>query len=633
MVAECPVHELTAGLGDGASDFDAKSELKALLQDSRNWPYHQAGAYAHLDANLRIKEGSRTLLLGANGVGKSTLLKAIANRDNGLQDFPADVSVFLLDQELQFMRDIPPGETVTGFVLRQSRAELDDLLAKAEALETGEDSFRSCGSSLGAEETAEYLCELYDRIDELEEEASSAEEEIKILLKGLGFKRAGRDHDKIEELSGGWRARVGLACALARRPQFLLLDEPTNHLDVNAIVWLQRYLKERYAGDAVLFVTHDREFADAVCTDIILFANQKLQYFNNTTLGDWEQTQQDTEIKVKQQAETLEKKKAALADQIKACQAAAGKGSESAGRRAASLAKKLGRTGLEKTQDGKKFTAQKHGVRQGAANNNDGGWKNGKMTAAALVNPDRTVAGFGFQVQGSAGGGGMQIELRSPRVRYPGASEDALVCGEIGLSGQERVAIVGPNGAGKSTLIKVIVGEIEPTAGEVRLPSRPRVAYLPQISADELKQDERTPVRKLSDAKAGQNDGSIRQFLGRFGVRGASAVRPLSQLSGGQRVRLAMAIEALKDPQILVLDEPTNHLDMQSVDALADALKEFDGGVLFVTHDRSLVRRVATKVLEIKEGGGVRAVSPQDYLASLRFCGRAKGRAKGESKV
>ena len=277
MVAECPVHELTAGLGDGASDFDAKSELKALLQDSRNWPYHQAGAYAHLDANLRIKEGSRTLLLGANGVGKSTLLKAIANRDNGLQDFPADVSVFLLDQELQFMRDIPPGETVTGFVLRQSRAELDDLLAKAEALETGEDSFRSCGSSLGAEETAEYLCELYDRIDELEEEASSAEEEIKILLKGLGFKRAGRDHDKIEELSGGWRARVGLACALARRPQFLLLDEPTNHLDVNAIVWLQRYLKERYAGDAVLFVTHDREFADAVCTDIILFANQKLQ--------------------------------------------------------------------------------------------------------------------------------------------------------------------------------------------------------------------------------------------------------------------------------------------------------------------------------------------------------------------
>ena len=334
------------------------------------------------------------------------------------------------------------------------------------------------------------------------------------------------------------------------------------------------------------------------------------------------------EIKVKQQAETLEKKKAALADQIKACQAAAGKGSESAGRKAASLAKKLGRTGLEKTQDGKKFNAQKHGVRQGAANNNDGGWKNGKMTAAALVNPDRTVAGFGFQVQGSAGGGGMQIELRSPRVRYPGASEDALVCGEIGLSGQERVAIVGPNGAGKSTLIKVIVGEIEPTAGEVRLPSRPRVAYLPQISADELKQDERTPVRKLSDAKAGQNDGSIRQFLGRFGVCGASAVRPLSQLSGGQRVRVAMAIEALKDPQILVLDEPTNHLDMQSVDALADALKEFDGGVLFVTHDRSLVRRVATKVLEIKDGGGVRAVSPQDYLASLRFCGRAKGERK-----
>ena len=237
MLCSCPTHELTAGLGNGESPLELKRELKALLQPSRNWPMHQKACYVHQEQNLVIKSGCRYFLAGRNGVGKSTLLKAIANRDNGLEDFPESVTTYLFDQELRCMSDVRENEAVAEYVMRRSMSRLEALRAQAADLERS-GSMRSEDDAMGAEEACERLCEIYDLLDDLEGEAAAREEEVRALLKGLGF-RGGRENAAISSLSGGWRARVGLACALLQRPQLLLLDEPTNHLDLRATTWLE----------------------------------------------------------------------------------------------------------------------------------------------------------------------------------------------------------------------------------------------------------------------------------------------------------------------------------------------------------------------------------------------------------
>jgi ATPase subunit of ABC transporter with duplicated ATPase domains len=620
MLAECPVHELTAGLGYGQAE-KRQRELKALLQPSRNWPYHQAGAYAHLNQNLRIKANVRYLLLGKNGVGKSTLLKAIAHRDNGLQEFPKHCTTFLLDQELKFLREsILSGKTVLEAVLKHANWKLRSLQLEADRLEN-----EDIEGIMSEEEVCERLCEIYDEMEECESQAQEREHLGMLLLKGLGF-RKGRENSKIASLSGGWQARVGLACALVHNPDLLLLDEPTNHLDVHAIVWLSKYLSKKYNG-ALLIVTHDRQFAQEVGTDVILFADQKLEYFNNFTLEGFEDAALEKKKKMDHLMSNLDKHKEALRKQKQQMNKAAHAGNEKAGKAAAKLAKKLGRIGLEKTADGRKWNLQRDGVRVGADNNNCGGWVKGRMTNAHNTTADssQTTLGFGFhqmrcsnknQPEAEATSTAV-FELRKPKFRY-GREGFSLVCGEFPIGLHCRLAICGANGQGKTTLLRLLTGELEPKSGEVRRGPY-RVMHFAQSSHDELAQDSRSPLERLLDAKAGQKEYDVRQFLAKFGIRGDQALRSMTNLSGGQRVRVAMALGALSEPHVLILDEPTNHLDMNSVDALGECLKNFDGGVILCTHDRSLIKTVATEILLVDEGkADLFKGTPQEYVARLR---------------
>ena len=548
LLVDTPVHELTAG---GDQEDTPVAELKALLQDSRNWPMHQAACYAHQRQNLRIRTGGRYVLLGRNGCGKSTLLRAIRDRNNGLASFPAEVSVFMLDQELQFL-DRYRESNALETVLEHAGGEVTRLEAEATRLED------SLGDEDAAEEAASRLCEIYDKLDALGGEGAAVEREreARHILECLGF-RNGRESSPIGTLSGGWRCRVGLACALLASPQLLLLDEPTNHLDIACIAFLARYLRESYRGDAILFVTHDRTFAEEVATDVIVFANASLTY-HSMGLVEYERAAEEKRKKTLHQAALLDKKKQHIAKQKEAASRAAHAGDAKAGSQASKLAKKLGRTGLEKTADGKRFNAQSHGVRVGANNDNTGGWKNGKMTSLPLLTKAAPELGFGFaKCEGSAVGDDEAIfELRSPRFRYPGASADAVSCGEFPIGAHARLAICGRNGQGKTTLLRLLVGELSPTSGEVRRNSGYRILRFGQDSAEALALDPRTPLQAACELQS-MRESDARNHLGRFGIQGDQALRPMERLSGGQRVRVAMALGALAKPHVLLLDEPT----------------------------------------------------------------------------
>ena len=353
----------------------------AILDDGRNWSAVSRHANDHLNKNLRLASGRRYLLLGKNGCGKSTLLRAI---DSGeLEDWPQAVSTFLVDQDLT----MDGARTVLETVLAADThgKAIQDEINALEDMDDGED-----------DEAVQRLCDLYDQLEVLggEDEGVKAHRAERILA-GLGI---GDDMAAAEvgSLSGGYKMRVALACALFMSPTLLLLDEPTNHLDIPGIRWLTRYLTRDFRG-TVLCVSHDRTFIEATATDVIVMSGNSLEYFHGS-LAEFEQAAADSATNMERQVANLEKKKKELAQQAQQLksQAAGKKGDQKKSSQAASRIKKLNRTGLEKTADGKKFNAQKHGIRLGANNENDGGWKNGKLSAAPLVAKEDPSIKFRF---------------------------------------------------------------------------------------------------------------------------------------------------------------------------------------------------------------------------------------------
>ena len=354
---------------------------QAILDDGRNWSAVSRHAHDHLSKNLRLAAGRRYLLLGKNGCGKSTLLRAI---DSGeLEGWPEAVSTFLVDQDLTMDRERTVLETVLA--ADSHGKAIQDEISALEDIDDGED-----------DEAVERLCELYDQLEVLggEDEGVKAYRAERILA-GLGI---GDDMAAAEvgSLSGGYKMRVALACALFMSPTLLLLDEPTNHLDIPGIRWLTRYLTQYFRG-TVLCVSHDRTFIEATATDVIVMSGHSLDYFHGS-LAEFEQAAADSATNMGRQVANLEKKKKELAQQAQQLksQAAGKKGDQKKSSQAASRIKKLNRTGLEKTADGKKFNAQKHGIRLGANNENDGGYKNGKLSAAPLIAKEDPAVKFRF---------------------------------------------------------------------------------------------------------------------------------------------------------------------------------------------------------------------------------------------
>jgi ATP-binding cassette subfamily F protein 2 len=489
------------------------------------------------DASLKLHAGNRYGLLGPNGCGKSTLLKCIAAGEIHVND---KIDFFYVDKEAAASE-----ESALQAVVSVDR-EKDNLEKEADSL--------ACEEGAAA---ADRLTEIYARLDELD--ADTAEMRAGRILGGLGF-TAAMQEKKCREYSGGWRMRIALAQGLFINPTLLLLDEPSNHLDIEAVVWLEEYLKH-FEG-ILLVISHAQDFLNNVCTNIIRLHQKKLMYYK----GNY-----DTYVQTRMEQEEHQNKRFNWEqEQIKHMKeyiARFGHGHAKLARQAQSKEKTLA-----------------------------------KMTEAGLqekISTERAVT-FSFPDPGKLAPPVLQFQ--NVTFNYPGG-KPLYKNLNFGIDLDSRIALVGPNGAGKTTLQKLMCKLLEATDGAVSRNGHLRMARFAQHFVDQLPFD-CNPIEYMQKEFPGdfQDIQSVRQVLGRFGVSGMMQMQKVGTLSEGQKARVVFAWMAWKQPHILLLDEPTNCLDMETIDALADAIQAFEGGVVLVSHDIRLISQVAEEIWIVENG-------------------------------
>ncbi|WPT16042.1 ABC transporter F family member 4 [Picochlorum sp. SENEW3] len=521
---------------------DGDSTLSATDIKVHNMTIRAKGKILLENTTLTIAAGRRYGLVGPNGKGKSTVMRMIARRQIPV---PENLDVLLVEQEVVGTDDSALASVVAADVelmnLRKEEAELNEKLSGLELDDKAGDEEDEIGSRLN---------EIYERMNELG--GASAEARASKILHGLGFNEEMQKRST-NLFSGGWRMRISLARALYIQPTVLLLDEPTNHLDLRAVLWLEEYLT-RWKKTLVV-VSHDRDFLNSITTDIIHLHDEKLHYYR----GNFAQFEEMYEQKRREMNKEYEKYQKQL-------RAAKKSGSKDKTDKVAKDAKQKAK------QKGKKG-------HQGPAEN--------EASAAPRQWNDYTVK---FEFPEPTELTPPLLQLMDASFKYPGREDFGLKDLNIGIDMGSRVAIVGPNGAGKTTLMNLLAGDLEPTDGDQRKSHKLRIGRYNQHFVDALAFDV-SPVEYLQGI-SGLRPEEIRAKLGKFGLSGHHHLQPICKLSGGQKARVVFAAIALSNPHILLLDEPTNHLDMQSIDALADALEEFEGGVVIISHDSKLLSRV-----------------------------------------
>jgi len=437
-------------------------------------------------------------------------------------------------------REIPASEKTALEAVMEADEERIKLEALAEELATQED-----------DESQEFLMQVYERLDDLG--ADTAESRAAHLLMGLQFTDA-MQKKKCKDFSGGWRMRIALARALFLKPHLLLLDEPTNHLDLEACVWLEEELKQY--PTILLIVSHSQDFLNGVCNNVMHMNNRKLSVYG----GNY-----DTFMRTKAELEESQMKQYNWEqDQIahmKNYIARFGHGSAKLARQAQSKEKTLA-----------------------------------KMVAEGLtekVTTDRSVS-FCFYSCGKIPP--PVIMVQNVSFRYNDETPFIYKNLEFGMDLDTRLALVGPNGAGKSTLLKLIYGDLVPTEGMVRRHNHLKLGRYHQHLHELLEMDLSPLDYMMKKFPEFKERDEMRKVIGRYGITGKAQTSPIKQLSDGQKCRVVFAWLSWQIPHMLLLDEPTNHLDMETIDALADAIKGYEGGVVLVSHDFRLIDQVAEEI-------------------------------------
>ena len=514
-----------------------------------------AGEVLFDNISLQVDERDRIALVGKNGAGKSTLLKILVGEEeptSGEINKKRDLSLSYLAQDSRF---------------ESSNTIYDEMLHVFDDLRKTEKTLRQMELEMGEKTGAdlEKLMQDYDRLSEEFRQAGgfTYEADIRAILNGFKFDES-MWQMKIEELSGGQNTRLALAKMLLEKPNLLVLDEPTNHLDIETIAWLENYLVN-YSG-ALLIVSHDRYFLDKVATITLDLTKHSLDRY----VGNYSSFVEQKEQKLLTEAKNYEKQQkeiAALEDFVNRNLVRA-----STTKRAQSRRKQL-----EKMERLDKPEA---------------GTKSAHMT----FHSDKTSGNVVLTVEEAAVGYDDQI-LSEPI--------------NLDIRKMNAVAIVGPNGIGKSTLIKSIVGQIPFIKGEARFGANVEVGYYDQT------QSKLTPHNSVLDELWNDfkltPEVEIRNRLGAFLFSGDDVKKTVGMLSGGERARLLLAKLSMENNNFLILDEPTNHLDIDSKEVLENALIDFDGTLLFVSHDRYFINRVATQVLELSEEGSTLYLGDYDY--------------------
>jgi len=437
-------------------------------------------------------------------------------------------------------REMPASEKTALEAVMEADEERIKLEKLAEQLATMED-----------DEAQDYLMEVYERLDELG--ADTAEAKASHLLKGLGFNTA-MQNKKCKDYSGGWRMRIALARALFIKPHLLLLDEPTNHLDLEACVWLEEELKTY--SQILVIISHSQDFMNGVCTNIIHLDQKTLKYYG----GNY-----DTFIKTKQELEENQEKRYQWEqDQIahmKNYIARFGHGSAKLARQAQSKEKTLA-----------------------------------KMVAGGLTEAVKTDKSVSFYFFSCGTIPPPVIMVQKVSFRYNETTPWIYKNLEFGMDLDTRLALVGPNGAGKSTLLKLIAGELHPTEGMIRRNNHLKLGRYHQHLHELLELDLSPLDYMMKQFPEFKERDEMRKVIGRYGISGKAQTSQMKQLSDGQRCRVVFAWLAWQSPHMLLLDEPTNHLDMETIDALAEAINNFEGGLVLVSHDFRLINQVADKI-------------------------------------
>ena len=519
-----------------------------------------AGEVLFDNINLQVDERDRIALVGKNGAGKSTLLKIFVGEEeptSGEINKKKDISLSYLAQDSRF---------------ESENTIYDEMLHVFDDLRRTEKQLRQMELEMGEKSGAELekLMSDYDRLSENFRQAGgfTYEADIRAILNGFKFDES-MWQMKIAELSGGQKTRLALAKMLLEKPNILVLDEPTNHLDIETIAWLENYLVN-YSG-ALIIVSHDRYFLDKVATITLDLTKHSLDRY----VGNYSRFVELKEQKLATEAKNYEKQQkeiAALEDFVNRNLVRA-----STTKRAQSRRKQLEKMErLDKPEAGK---------------------KSANMT---------------FQSEKTSGN--VVLTVEDAAIGYDGEILSQPI--NLDLRKMNAVAIVGPNGIGKSTFIKSIVDQIPFIKGEKRFGANVELGYYDQT------QSKLTPSNTVLDELWNDfkltPEVEIRNRLGAFLFSGDDVKKSVGMLSGGERARLLLAKLSMENNNFLILDEPTNHLDIDSKEVLENALIDFDGTLLFVSHDRYFINRVATHVLELSENGSTLYLGDYDYYVEKK---------------